>query len=190
MWTSSVKFLLGIMSRLQSTAIFPWREGGIYMKQLLVVLLLLSVNVFAGQQKLLDISSDIDSETAKFYVQTDSNHDVTGLVYTSYQGEKKLETKSVSVDQAENGVVLNRTKGRDIVKLTATNFSSANGGIAKITYLFNGATGRYGSMEIDLRRDGDTWSVYYQGKKIRGLKFLGKKVAFLGLVGIRTIRTY
>lgn len=160
------------------------------MKTLLAALLVLSVNAFAGNQRLLSISSNIDSETAQFYVMTDANHDVTGLKYTSFDNGRTVETKTVSIAQAERGVVLNQRKGRDIVKLKTRHFSSANGGVAKIIYLINGATRRYGAMELDLRRDGDVWSVYANGKKITRMKFLAKRVAFLGLVGIRSIRTY
>lgn len=160
------------------------------MKVLLGLVLLLSTQAFAGQQLLLDISSDIDKETAKFFVDTDENHDVVGLTYSSYNGKQLIETKKLTPEKAEEGVVLVVKKGRNIVSLSTKNFSLANGGFATITYLYNGMTGNYNSMEIDLRRDGDVWAVYHRGKKIRGLKFLGKRVTFVGLVGVRAIQTY
>ena len=159
------------------------------MKLLLTAILLVATNAFAGQQLILTTTSDIDSEQAKFYVETDSNNDFVKLVQVVYVDGKVDRRKAFTADQAESGIVLAEKKGRNVVTLTARNFSEANGGNATLSYLRNGIKGSYGSMEIDIRRDGDVWGIYVEGTKVKGFKFIARRVRFIGVVGVYQIQS-
>ena len=90
-------------------------------------------------------------------------------------------------DLNESGVVLYRTEGRDVFKLSSRSLDRTMGGDVLLTYLTDGITNRYLDLELNLRRDGDAWYIEDErGNKIR--KAVLKAGSFFGkIIGIKEI---
>lgn len=151
----------------------------------------LSSAVFAGTQKLAYITNDEDKETIDLIITTDSRHDITQVKFNYKNTKGKVyKTDTYEAAKAARGVVVYEKKGREIVKLSSTNFSSYNGGDIELNFLVNGITGKRANKYFDLSRDGDSWSLKVNRIKIKKMHFVSNKKAFVGTIGIKTIKSY
>ena len=162
------------------------------MKNLSYCLLLMSLvagQVFAAEQELAKITNDEDKKLTVLYVEVDDEtSDAKKLIQRVYseQGKVEIELK-FSTLEVKKGVVLNKKKKREIVKLKSENFSAHNGGHAMIDTLYNGATGKRKSYEIEVLRNGDEWALAKDGEEFTRMHFVSHKVIGLGTVGIKKI---
>ena len=91
------------------------------------------------------------------------------IVKINRKSQASVQSFSVN-DLNESGVVLYRTEGRDVFKLSSRSLDRTMGGDVLLTYLTDGITNRYLDLELNLRRDGDAWYIEDErGNKIRKL---------------------
>lgn len=162
------------------------------MKLLIGLMAALMMNALvAGEQQILKVTNEEDSNVVYLYLETDENGDIVAMRHESRRKDGSLE-RTVR-EEAEkiyqgNGVLLKEHDGYEIIRLRSENFSSHQGGDIEIDTLYNGMNDTRRSYEFDLVRNGDEWQIEYRRKKIDKMHFKSKKVFLIGTVGIETIQ--
>ena len=156
------------------------------MKSLLLCLTLLISAAHAGTvQTLLTTTNNNDNLIAYLSVHLDENNDIIKFEEKALKGSKVIKHRYFTVEQVVEGIVLHEERGRAVYKLKSTNLSSHQGGIWEMSYLYNGITGTWLSKDVDLRRDGDSWSVYFEGKKVSKVFIKVNRKPIIGVIGVR-----
>ena len=148
---------------------------------------LFNVVAMAGTQTLTTITVSQEKYIMKLILEIDDKSDIKHFRLIEVLKGKTVADKAYETEGTKTGIVLLKQSGRDVVKLKSTNFSEYNGGNVVLDYLYNGITGKRKKLEMDLSRDGDTWSLYINGKKSEKLHFVKNKKAIVGVVGIKKI---
>lgn len=156
------------------------------MKTILMSLVLLTSMAAQGAvHTLLTTTNNNDNLVSYLKVHVDENHDIVKFEEEAFKGSKVVKHNYFSIDQVVEGVVLHREKGRDVYKLKSSNLTAHQGGTWEMSYLYNGITGTWLSKEIDLRRDGDEWAVYFEGKKVSKVFIKVNRKPIIGVIGVR-----
>jgi hypothetical protein len=156
----------------------------------LFIFLLVIVPVGAGEIPLATITSDIDTDITTFYVETDERHEALGIRYlTQTRSGQITDDQRFSVQEILNGgVVLQERNNYEVVRLFLPEFRPESGGLVRLRYLVNGATGTFSALHLRLLRSGQSYSLRdSQGNSVNRLFIRGNWVRVLGLVGIRDI---
>jgi hypothetical protein len=149
---------------------------------------LTSINVFAASQHLVSVTNEEDSELLKLSLVIDGNSDITEFKKSTYSKRKQLIKEEIfKVHNAASGIVIYKKKKREIVKLISKNFSRHQGGNLDMSYLYSGISGSRNVFKLDLRRDGDKWGIFANGRKAQILHFVSNKKAFIGTIGIKKV---
>lgn len=160
----------------------------IYRLLFLAALTLYNYSAFAASQKLVTVTNDEDSDVIHMLLNLDENKDVKNFQMKTFTSSgKQINNQVFSTAKAYSGVVIYKKEKRDIVKLISKNFASHQGGDVTLDYLYNGITGSRGQFKFDLRRDGDQWSLYVNGRKATKLHFVSNKKSFVGTIGVKDI---
>ena len=149
-----------------------------------LTLLMTSMGLSAREINLLEIISE--PEGNKVHLLTLGLDSEGDIVKINRKSQASVQSFSVN-DLNESGVVLYRTEGRDVFKLSSRSLDRTMGGDVLLTYLTDGITNRYLDLELNLRRDGDTWYLEDErGNRIR--KAVLKSRKFFGkIIGIKEI---
>jgi hypothetical protein len=151
--------------------------------------MIFSLTANAKTVKLVKITNQEDKKTQVFSLSLDDKSDVKSFFYKTYNGEgKELSKKTFSADKADKKMVLYRSSGKDVVTIDAYKVSTGNGGFMQVDFLYNGITGSRKSIELELRRDADDWTLRKNGKKINKMHFISNKKAIIGTIGIESIQ--
>ncbi len=154
----------------------------------LLIMLLLSGSVYAGDFKMADITNEEDSEMTRFILNTDAaNEEIVGFTYKTFSASGKLlktEKKSPDGVFSETGIIIEERSGRVVVAFKSDNFATHNGGNIIVDTLYNGATGKRKSYDFELNRAGSGWELLYNGKQVSTIHLKSKKVPVIGTVGI------
>lgn len=146
--------------------------------------------VMAGQAMAKDVllakvTNDHDALNGRLYLVTNDEDKAVGMKMTDLADNS---TKNFSVNQlGKNGVVLKEEKGGKykVIVLRSNDFEVDRGGHFKLDMLYNGATGKRIEAGMKLDFDGTNWKLFSRGAAISKIHFIVKKVAFLGVVGIK-----
>ncbi len=154
----------------------------------LISIMTISFNSFAAVSKLITATNEEDKDLITLSLIVDKNVDVTGLnmKVVTPQG-KAITNKNFKVQDVYTGFTLMEKKGRKVVQLNSKNFSGHNGGEVNLDYLYSGISGKRGSIQFDLSRNGDNWVISYKGKKIKKLHFVSNKKFAIGTIGVKKI---
>ena len=156
---------------------------------ILAAITIFNMNVMGSTQDLMTVTNEEDTDLRKLYLVLDERSDVESIQMKTFTSKgKKINDQLFSPDKAESGIVIYEKKDRDIVKLISTNFAAHQGGNVDLNFLYNGITGSRKDFEFDLKRDGDEWGVFVDGKKVKGLHFVSNKKAFVGIVGVKEVK--
>ena len=137
---------------------------------MLIFGLALSVHtVLAGEQTLATVTRSDNGGALRFSARLTEVNDLTGLSFV---------TSSTRIDVTMNEIdgrskVVYRSSGQDVLSIKATNFSVYAGGTLELVYLqeYNiMSSNTYRKLTLNLDRDGDTWSLSKDGRKVTGLK--------------------
>ena len=157
-------------------------------KIILTVFVMSLYNVaIAATQTLTTISVSEEKYTMQLELVVDNKSDIKQFKLIEIVKGKTVEETIYDTDGAKEGIILMEQSGREVVKLVSENFSPYNGGNVVLDYLYNGITGKRKSLEMDLSRDGDEWSLYINGRKSTTMHFVKNKKALVGVVGIKDI---
>ena len=146
--------------------------------------LFISAGLSAKEVNILEIISEPEGNKKHFLsLVLDEEGDIVKVRRKSNES-----TQSFSVDNLnEGGVVLYRTEGRDVFKLSSRSMDRVGGGDVLLTYLADGISNRYEDLEVYLKRKGDQWFLETEkGKRVRKLILKSKK--FFGkVIGIKKV---
>ena len=157
-------------------------------KIILTVFVMSLYNVaIAATQTLTTISVSEEKYTMQLELVVDNKSDIKQFKLIEIVKGKTVEETIYDTDGAKEGIILMEQSGREVVKLVSENFSPYNGGNVVLDYLYDGITGKRKSLEMDLSRDGDEWSLYINGRKSTTMHFVKNKKALVGVVGIKDI---
>jgi hypothetical protein len=145
-------------------------------------------NLMAGEVLLAKVTNDHDALDGRLYLITDKEGKVKGMKLFDHDDNS---SKSFTVDQLGNeGLVLKEENDGKykVIILRSEDFEIDRGGHFKIDMLYNGATGKRISSQVKVDFDGTDWKLFSHGREITKMHFLVKKVAFLGVVGIKEVK--
>lgn len=153
--------------------------------------LMISSSLFAAETKMATITSNIDTDVARFYLITDEQGDIDSMRYTiTKQNGSIAEDVTHPVERVmQDGVILVERDGFSVLKLFVDKFSPQTGGIVKIDYLYSGVTGTryYVPFKLTRTADGYTFTRASDNVVVNHLYIQGNWNVLLGLVGIRDI---
>lgn len=143
-----------------------------------------SVGLSASEVNVLEIISEPEGNKKHFL--TLSLDDEGDILKVSRKSKGSIQTFSIN-DLNEGGVVLYRTEGRDVFKLSSNSMDRVMGGDVLLTYLVDGISNRYKDLEIYLKRNRNKWFLETSnGQRVRKLILKSKK--FFGkVIGIKEI---
>jgi hypothetical protein len=149
-----------------------------------LALLFTSMGLSAREVNLLEIISE--PEGNKKHLLTLGLDDQGDILKIMRKSQASVQSFSIN-ELNEGGVVLYRTEGRDVFKLSSRSLDSVIGGDVLLTYLTDGITNRFEDLELYLKRNGDEWFVESEsGNRVSQLilksrKFFGK------IIGIKKV---
>lgn len=144
-------------------------------------------SVMAKDVLLAKVSNDNDALNGRLYLVTNEDDKAVGMKLHDLSDGS---TKNFSVNQlGKAGVVLKDEKGGKykVIVLKSNDFEVDRGGHFKLDMLYNGATGKRIEADMKLDFDGTNWKLLSRGTAISRIHFYVKKVAFLGVVGIKKV---
>lgn len=161
-------------------------------KILLGLMVLLPVKLFAVEQQLVTISNEENDLLFEFVVDVDEQTQDIQIFYKDSfkKGEQVKQRETLPLKPLhDEGLVLEKREGRDVILLKSSNFAEHNGGHITLDTLYNGATGSRKMYEFELARTSDGWEITRDGRPFKKLHLVSKKVFPLGTVGIANIQT-
>lgn len=161
------------------------------MKKSLSLIMFLSIFVFAESVSAKDFrivraTVQDESRVLDLVLELDSRSDIKAMRIDEKDKGKLIDSGHYPVSGPTEFVLL-KESGREVIKLRSSNFASHQGGDVVLDYLYNGITGSRGTLELDLSRNGDTWELSSNGKKIKSLHFVKNKKMWQ-VVGIKYIQ--
>ncbi len=162
--------------------------------KLMMALLFTVSTAFAGnltEVKLAEITSNIDYDTGRFFLINDDNGDVDSVRYTNTAHSGRVNADQVYPwHQVLDGIILVERNGYEVLKLyLEPDFSPKTGGVIRINYLYNGATGVRYNKNLTLARNTESFFIKDGEKEINRMYIYGNWKVVLGLVGIASIDT-
>ncbi len=159
------------------------------MKSLILTLALcLSADLFAREIKLATITGNIDTDTSTFSVELDDSGKLHTVLFRTVTKEGRVTQDSSFAAETviDEGVVLLVRDGRKILKLeTEKPFSLDKGGIVKMNYLYNGATGSWKTLRVALVKPSEDFQILtLKGEVVTRFFTKGNWHPILGLIGI------
>lgn len=145
-------------------------------------------NLMAGEVLLAKVTNDHDALDGRLYLVVDEDGKATGMRLFDLADNT---SKNFHVGQlGAGGVVLKEEKGGKykVIILRSKDFEVDRGGHFTLEMLYNGATGSRISSELKVDFDGTDWKLFSKGRAITKMIFIVKKVAFLGVVGIKDVQ--
>jgi hypothetical protein len=100
------------------------------------------------------------------------------------------ETKDITLEELNKGVVLFKQGDYEVVKLVSEKYDGKIGADAHIVYLYNGITNTYKKFPFEVHRDGDKWSLMVNertGRRTFTQMFMKAKKVLGKIVGIEKI---
>jgi hypothetical protein len=143
----------------------------------------------SSEQNFLTTTIEGEKRIINLILVLDDSFDITAIKMDDVRNNKVFETSLFSTTNVEQGIIIFSAKGRDILKLLSNNFTPAYGGLIVMDFLYNGVTKTRRSIDFDLNRVGDEWSILQNGKKVKGFHIIKNRKRFIGEVGIRNIIT-
>ncbi len=158
---------------------------------LLGLLLVLSFSAFAGSQKLLVITNNIDTNIVTITLNDNS----AGKFVSIDKVEKTAEGGLVNEERFDliklfTGPAVQVIKNKPVVKIRFDrSFDPAYGGHFVLDYLFSGISGERRTFDMDLSKNGVKWEVIVGNKPVTKLHFVGNKKAIVGTIGVARIES-
>lgn len=153
------------------------------------IILLLSLKSFAGSQKVMLITNDIDTNLVT--ISVNSNDQTFKSIHKVETSLDKKVVADATYDLAKlyTGPAVQIKKEREVVKIRFNKgFDPVYGGSFVLDYLYSGISGERKNLELDLTKNGTKWEVTLDNKIASKLHVLGNKKPVVGVIGISTIK--
>lgn len=155
---------------------------------ILTMILCLSADLFAREITLATITGNVDTDTSTFTVEVDDAGTLDTVLFKTVTKEGRVTQDShFPVETVDaTGVLLLERNNRDILRLeTIKPFSFQTGGQVKLNFLYNGATGSWKTLKVQLVKSGEDFEIRtLKGEKATRFFTKGNFHPILGLIGI------
>jgi hypothetical protein len=155
---------------------------------ILTLALCLSADLFAREIKLATITGNIDTDTSTFLIDVDDSGKLHTVRFKTVTREGRItqDNSFPAETVVDEGVILLRRDNRNVLKLEAeTPFSLVTGGMVKLSYLYNGATGSWKILRVALVKPTGQFEILtLKGEKVTRFFTKGNWHPILGLIGI------
>lgn len=155
---------------------------------LLTLSLCFSSELLAREILLATVTGNIDTDTSYFSIEVNESGDLDTVRFKTVTRDNRITQDShfpvETVDQ--DGVVLIRREGRDVLRLeTVKPFSFSAGGEVRLRYLYSGVTNAWKSLKVKLGKSNTEFEIRtLEGMKTTRFFTKGNWHPILGLVGI------
>ncbi|HAZ11264.1 MAG: hypothetical protein A2X86_20700 [Bdellovibrionales bacterium GWA2_49_15] len=126
-------------------------------------------NAMAKEQILARVERSDNGGVLRFAAELTDVSDLKGLAFST--SSTRIYVTVADIDGRSK--VLYRDSGQDVLSIRAVNFSLYTGGRLELVYLkeYNLLSSNvYKKVVLDLERDGDTWFLSKDGRKVSRLK--------------------
>lgn len=150
-----------------------------------IVLFLLLWLCALGQDSVPLLTTSNDRDSAKDIIRLQVDKENHALKILHWRDDHYWE---YPVDQLAEGVILRKSKGREVVTLKSVKFDPTEGGLLRLRYLYSGIPPRkYRHLDLHLRPDTQGWSFFCNDLAVKNLHLKVHRKKILGEVGIKTI---
>lgn len=142
-----------------------------------LIFLLTLFGINASEQKILDVGTSgfgkkMEMKSTLHVKSKSPTAEAVALIMLDGDNEReKFDVKAL-----RKGVVLREEEGLSVITLKSSDFEADRGGHFNVTYLSNGLTKRYAKQELSIELMRNKWTVYYQGRVVKKLNFIIKKI--------------
>lgn len=143
--------------------------------------------VLANNIDILKITNQEDRSVSMMFIEVDAQNNISAFGKKVFRNGILTERKKFPGDLSYSGIVLRRSKSKDLIILKSLNYDNKNGGSLEIDYLYNAISRERRVFVIELDRTSDSWQVSKSGRIIKKLHMVSNKVPLFGTVGIRRI---
>tara|TARA_Y100000590_G_scaffold470711_1_gene668268 strand:- start:124021 stop:124614 length:594 start_codon:yes stop_codon:yes gene_type:complete len=169
------------------------RNGGMSMKTMIRGAVMAGIlwgamagTAFAKDILLASVTNNHDALNGRLYLVVDEEDKATGLKLHDLADGKTQEWQVSAL--AKGGAVIKQEGRHEVIVLKSNDFEIDRGGHFKLDMLYNGATGKRHSVDLKVDFDGTNWKIFSNGEAVKRFHFIVKKVAFLGVVGIKSVQ--
>lgn len=148
-----------------------------------------TTKAFAKEYLLATISRDDNSKTYQLSIESEGEREIKHFYKTTFLGGKRVNRELLDHNLLESskGIVLENTKGLDILALKSTNFDNFLGGMITIDTLYNGATKERKKYTTDFSQSTKGWELRRNNSQITKITIITNKLPFVGVVGIKNL---
>lgn len=139
-----------------------------------------------AEQNILHVTSDAMAGALDMRLVLDSDFNAVSIKQINDRGE----SKELTLSALASGVVLLHQEGRDIIKVMTQGFDSHSGGQFNMIYLSNGVFNSYETFNMELVRNGSTWTLQTNGQGGRvafSTMFMKGRRLFGRIIGIESV---
>ena len=156
-------------------------------KFITLITLLLSLQLSAGEQLLLTVTSDGMEGTLQLKAVVDEHDEARALAL--YKKEDPHYKKTFSAQELPNGLVMLTIDKYEVVRLHSPNFDVTRGGTVIVDYLSSGVSKSRAQIELEVIHDGSKWIVLHNGEQITQMYMQARKILFGKVIGIKEVQT-
>ncbi|MFT6071087.1 MAG: hypothetical protein ACJAT2_002076 [Bacteriovoracaceae bacterium] len=144
-------------------------------------------NLMGAEVLLAKVTNDHDALNGRLFLILDEEGKATGM--RLFDLADNTSKNFLVRELGQDGIVLKEESGGKykVIVLRSNDFEVDRGGHFTLDMLYNGATGKRISSELKVDFNGTDWKLYSRGRAITKMNFIVKKVAFLGVVGIKEV---
>ncbi len=151
-------------------------------------LLFTTLNVFATEQILCTVTSDIDSDLAKIVYEMDQdNRAIKHLYLDSFHNGNRLDRIEVFADRLREGIILNKKDKYIVVRMHSDNFDQESGGVIYLDTLYSALSGERREYDMELSMDKSGPILQKNQKNLRNINFIAKRSKVLGVIGVEKV---
>ncbi len=152
-------------------------------------LLLFSLESFAREAVLCEVTNDVDKETGKMvYDYDDETRVINHLYKENYVDGKLTSREELKVeDLLGDGIVLNRKDKYVTVRMFSHNFDEVRGGVLYLDTLHNGVSGERKEYTMEVNIAPGEVKMIYNKLEVNKMHFVAKRSRVLGVIGIEKV---
>ncbi len=154
----------------------------------LSVFTLFQFSIFAKEETLAKITSDMDNDYALLVYERGENGDVEHLYADQYSKGVRVERAELKDSELDRGIVLLRKDRYDIMKIQSSDFDRSRGGTLKLDTLYSALSGERRVYEFNMTIDLDRVFFDVKGQEFNHMHFIAKRSRILGPIGIEKIQ--
>lgn len=144
---------------------------------------------FGKEYLIATINRDDNNKIYKLSIESEDEREIKNFYKTTFQNGKQVNRERLDhkLLESSKGIVLENTKGLDILALKSINFDSFQGGMITIDTLYNGATKERKKYAADFSQSNKGWELRRNNLAVTKITIITNKLPFVGVVGIKNL---